>query len=85
MLLLYFYFHARHQKQCRGGETDLFAGALAVQPGGNAHPVLQAGQDVLQILFHGLGAAGQVDDEGLARSTLAARLSIPRGVMLRLW
>ena len=48
------------------GEETLFAGALAVQTGGNAHTVFQTGQDVLQIFLHGLGAARQVDDERFA-------------------
>ncbi len=73
-------------KQGRGGERGLFAGTLAVQPGGNAHPVLQAGQDVLQIFLHGLGLPGRLTMSGLAAAARwQQRLSIPRGVMLRLW
>ena len=54
----------------------LLAGALAVQTGGDADAVPEAGQDVLEVLLHGFRAA--------RRNTLAARLSIPRGVMERL-
>lgn len=63
----------------------LLAGALAVQTGGDADAVPEAGQDVLEVLLHGFRTARQVDDERLAAQYTGGALSIPRGVMERLW
>ena len=65
----------------------LLAGALAVQTRGNAYPVLQAGQNVLEVLLHCLGAAWQVDDQGLAaqHADAAARHPPPGGAPAAAW
>ena len=39
---------------------------FTVQTGGDAQPMFQTGQDVLQIFLHSFGAARQVDDERFA-------------------
>ena len=51
----------------------LLAGALAVQTGGDADAVLEAGQDVLEVFLHGFRAARQVDDERFTAQDLYKR------------
>ena len=57
----------------------LLAGALAVQTRGDAYPVLQAGQDVLEVLLHGFRTARQVDDERLAAQYTGGAAQHPAG------
>ena len=58
---------------------------FTVQTGGDAQPMFQTGQDVLQIFLHSFGAARQVDDERFAAEDAGCTAEHPARVMLRLW
>ncbi len=62
----------------------LLAGALAVQTGGDADAVPRLGRMYSRFSFTAFGLPGRLTMSVLPRNTLAARLSIPRGVMERL-